>query len=204
MEASFMKYLNSIFRKFSLDPSERLCNRVMNIDGHLSRSEAKVLFELAKAVKKNEVIIEIGSFKGRSTLALALGSLSGNNNRVYAIDPHLEFRGILGADQAYLYKVLVRNKVGHIVFVVSLKSEQVAMGWQDKNIGLLWIDGDHTYKAVRKDFESWYPYLTHDSVIVFHDCNTDGIKKLINEICEQKLVHLRGSIDTLQWFVYGK
>jgi hypothetical protein len=41
-------------------------------------------------------IVEVGSYRGRPTAALALGSLSGFQVPVYAVDPQEEFKGIYG------------------------------------------------------------------------------------------------------------
>jgi hypothetical protein len=34
------------------------------------------------------VLVEIGSWKGRSTICIAIGSKAGKKNKCYAIDPH--------------------------------------------------------------------------------------------------------------------
>src|SRR5256884_4232168 len=38
-------------------------------------------------------------------------------------------------------------------------------------IDLLFIDGDHEYEAVRRDFEDWSPHLREGGIIIFHDTN---------------------------------
>jgi predicted O-methyltransferase YrrM len=58
------------------------------IDGWLSDNEGELLFNLAKNCKGEGKIVEIGSWKGKSTVWLASGSKSGKNVKVYAIDPH--------------------------------------------------------------------------------------------------------------------
>jgi hypothetical protein len=36
-------------------------------------------------------------------------------------------------------------------------------------VGLLWIDGDHRYEAVREDFLSWLPHLLPGTTVIFDD-----------------------------------
>src|SRR5439155_4201038 len=57
------------------------------VPGWLSDEEATALYELAKACTGRGVIVEIGSFKGRSTICLGLGSQAGRGVPIYAIDP---------------------------------------------------------------------------------------------------------------------
>ena len=68
----------------------------MSIEGQMSVNEIRVLIELAKTLSANETIVEIGTYRGRSAIALALGAKLGNRNTVYAVDPHVAFRGVRG------------------------------------------------------------------------------------------------------------
>jgi hypothetical protein len=56
----------------------------LQIDGWLSGSEAAALYDLAHDAKGP--IVEIGSWRGRSTAVLALASMAGNYQPVYAVD----------------------------------------------------------------------------------------------------------------------
>jgi len=58
---------------------------------------------------------------------------------------------------------------------------------QEKKFDLIFIDGDHTYEGVKKDFEMYSSLLNEDGIIVFHDINKTikenvGVPKLWNEI----------------------
>ena len=60
---------------------------VGKIPGWLSLQEAALLYDLA--VDSPGPIVEIGSYQGRSTAALSLGSKAGQQQTVYAIDSFL-------------------------------------------------------------------------------------------------------------------
>lgn len=58
---------------------------VDKIDGWLTFDEGKFLYSAATECKGN--IVEIGSWKGKSTIWLCNGSKEGNNSKIYSIDP---------------------------------------------------------------------------------------------------------------------
>lgn len=181
----------------------------MSVEGQISHSEARSLMGLAKSMPADAVIIEIGSYRGRSTIALALGARKGYNNRVYAVDPHSEFTGVFGAefgpqDQAALYRSLTASNVGDIVAVVALPSISAAKGWNDRNVGLLFIDGDHRYKSVRSDFEVWVPFIIEEGVVAFHDNSAPGVNRLIQELVSAGVIVPLGEVESLSWFRIAK
>jgi len=184
-------------------------NLLMSIDGYLSRNEAMQLMELAANSSPNSVIVEIGSYRGRSTIALAFGSLSGPQNRIYSIDPFIDFKGVLGGefgpkDQAKFYKNILFARVGEIVSLIALSSSAASRGWIKTNICLLWIDGDHAYESVIEDFWAWKPFLIENAVVVFHDINTSGVQGAINERIENGEIIRMGEIDIMAWFELAK
>jgi predicted O-methyltransferase YrrM len=158
------------------------------IQSQVTEEEYDLLYDLASKVVAG-CIVEIGSFHGRSTIALAQGSTNGGYNiPIYAIEPHEIFTGICGGkfgpkDRTKFFQNMLKAKCTEIVRLVNLSSEIVSKGWRQK-VQLLWLDGDHTYEGVKRDFESWEPHLTKNAVIAFHDSTDDnlGPKKLINEL----------------------
>jgi hypothetical protein len=68
----------------------------------------------------------------------------------------------------------------------------VAKTWE-KEIDILHIDGDHSYKAVKGDYEAWIPFVKDNGVILFHDTCVDHlggkyeVKKFFEELDLPKL-----------------
>jgi hypothetical protein len=155
--------------------------RPSKAEGMIGEPESALLTRLASEVGEG-CIIEVGSYRGMSTIALAKGA----RVPVYAIEPHEHFTGVLGgmfgpADRRAFFENLLRAGVVEQVRLVNLSSEVVAPGWQ-LPVGLLWIDGDHRYEAVRRDFECWEPHLR--GPVAFHDAiqPTLGPAQLIEEL----------------------
>jgi len=156
-------------------------------EGMINFDEAVLLYNLAKQAQ-GECIIEVGSYRGRSTTMLSRGSMDGNKLPVYAIEPHESYTGVLGgkfgsADRGAFYQCMLDTSSYHMVRLVNLSSEIVAPNW-NKKVGLLWIDGDHSYDGVKRDFECWFPHLAKNAVIAFDDSqNPDlGPRQLIEEL----------------------
>ncbi|MBW3595129.1 MAG: class I SAM-dependent methyltransferase [Actinobacteria bacterium] len=145
---------------------------VRSVRGWLSPEQADLLYREAAAVDQG-CIVEVGSYRGRSTIALALGAQAGGKAPIYAIEPHEEFRGPLGGefgpeDRGAFYRNMLRTGVYPHVRLVNLTSRVVTPGW-NLPVGLLWIDGDHNYDAVREDFLCWLPHLVPGASVIFDD-----------------------------------
>src|SRR5258706_16013322 len=74
----------------NLDPEERafrkVYKKISKVEGFLiSPHQEKWFFKTAIRAPENAVIVEIGSFKGRSTVSFAFGCV-GTSKHVYAID----------------------------------------------------------------------------------------------------------------------
>ncbi len=151
---------------------------VRSIRGWLSAAQAQLLYDYAAAVR-DACVVEIGSYRGRSTAALALGAIAGGGAPVFAIEPHEEFHGPLGGefgpeDRAAFFRNMLKFDLYRQVRLVNLPSTVVARGWE-RPVGLLWIDGDHTFDAVRADFISWKPHLVPGAIVAFDDAATPGL-----------------------------
>lgn len=147
-------------------------------DGELSPDEATLLYDLARTAVDG-AIVEIGTFHGKSTVACALGTRAGHDLRVYAVDPFLPFTGVCGgqfgpADKTQLLRNLLLADVAEQVWLLHTTSVQAARGWRER-IALLWIDGDHSYEAVRADVDAWMPFVRPGGLIAFHDARNPAL-----------------------------
>lgn len=146
-----------------------------SIHGWLSRAEGQLLWELASRVPEAEVVVEIGSFLGRSTTYLGHGVRPGVT--VYAVDPHtgdrtwVERFGIDEADTSPAFFTNMKKAgLGERVTGVVATSEEAARAWaDDRPLGLLFVDGWHSADAVELDGRLWLPRLSDTGTVVFDD-----------------------------------
>jgi predicted O-methyltransferase YrrM len=148
---------------------------IADIPGWLTDEEGEALYELARSCHGDGVIVEIGSWKGKSTVCLGLGSRAGSSVPVYAVDPHADYR--FGD-----FKTNVeRAGIADLVRPVASLSQAAADGF-DEPIELLFVDGSHEYDLVLEDFEKWVPKVVDGGWIAFHDTTwTKGPRKVVGQ-----------------------
>ena len=60
---------------------------------------------------------------------------------------------------------------------------------KDNKVDFIYIDGDHNYEGVKKDFEMYSPLVRKGGIIAFHDIVPSGYPKVYkfwNEVKENK------------------
>jgi predicted O-methyltransferase YrrM len=134
------------------------------IDGLIHPREGLLLYVLARRAANLGDVVEIGSYKGKSTWYLARGLADAESPyKVVSIDPH-EDPGQRNAYFATLDRHGLRDRVEPVVGY----SHDAAQSF-DRRVGLLWIDGDHSYRGVREDFDDWFPRLEVGGWYAMHD-----------------------------------
>ena len=149
---------------------------IAHVEGWLSDDQARRLWAAATRLTAPSRIVEIGSFRGRSTIVLA--SAAADGVEVVAIDPHAgndrgpqEISGYEAEAQsdnecfeANLTAAGVRDRVRH---VRAFSSE--AHGEVEDPIDLLYIDGAHRYGPARDDIVQWGRRVRPDGTMLIHD-----------------------------------
>jgi predicted O-methyltransferase YrrM len=156
------------------------------IEGFLTIKEACTLYELARKCSGRGVIIEIGSFKGRSTISLGLGSRKGKNIKIYAIDPHTGTRKKrkLSKNRIWTLDVFKKNisEAGLDDIILPIVKTSISASEDFKQpVELIFLDGDHDYDLVKADFELWFPKLVNGGYIAIHDADWKGPGQVIRK-----------------------
>jgi predicted O-methyltransferase YrrM len=141
------------------------------IEGWLSDEQGCALFTAAAATTGSGLIVELGSWKGRSTAWLAAGArLAGA--RVHAVDPHTgSAEDPLARTLDEFRANLQRAGLAGVVEPLVMTSDEAARLLRG-GVELLFIDANHAFEAVRHDAEIWLPRLVDGGTVMFHDVTT--------------------------------
>jgi MMP 1-O-methyltransferase len=156
---------------------------VYTVPGMLTLDEVDCLYRLGQINQCHGVIVEIGSWQGKSTIALAFGAAKAHREKIYAIDPHAIQReeGYLEDTRSAFMANIRRAGVDGQVIPMIMTSKEAARHWSQP-IRLLWIDGDHRYESVKQDFLLWEPFVVDRGIIAMHDTiRKEGPKKVLWE-----------------------
>lgn len=190
--------------------ADQAWNRAKDVEGYIGDREFRALCMLAAAAPRSGVTVEIGSFKGKSTIGLASIHAALELGPVVSIDPHtapsdtdpdLNEGGTSFDDfEAGLLRAGVRDRVeAH-----RAPSREVAPGW-NRPIRLLWIDGDHTYAGAKLDCDLFKPFLVEGAFIAIHDTlhEFEGpIRVFVEEILRSDEFGPAGFLHTIGWAQY--
>jgi len=156
----------------------------------------QVRYKIAKLLEvvaelKPKVVLEIGT-AGGDTLFL-FTRVADPEAKIISVDlPGGPFGGGYPRWKIPLYKSF--SKGGQRIYLVRGDShdprtlEEVKRILGDEKVDFLFIDGDHTYEGVKKDFEMYSPLVRERGIVAFHDIvpgspeNVGGVPKFWDEI----------------------
>jgi len=153
-----------------------LRKRLDDLPGWLSYEEGETLYTLAQKCTGRGVIVETGSWRGKSTTCLGLGSKAGKGVKICSIDRHTD--GTFPDFQQNIEKAGIAD----LVTPIRSRSQDA---WQDfeKPIELLFIDGAHQYDLVKDDFDHWVPKVVEGGVVAMHDTTWfEGPRRVADEM----------------------
>jgi predicted O-methyltransferase YrrM len=145
-------------------------------EGWMTDDQGRRLHAAARACPTGGRIVEIGSFRGRSTIVLAAAAPPGAE--LVAIDPHagndrgpqelVGFTREAATDRDVFEDNLRRAGVaGRVRHVARFSGD--AHGDVDGVIDVLYIDGAHRYGPARADVRDWGSRVSDGGTLLVHD-----------------------------------
>ncbi len=167
-----------------------------DIKGFLAPMEGYTLFAMAAYGPGQGAIVEIGSLYGLSTCWLARGAKLANREKVTAID---HFKGSPEHKEGEAFELPDLKDAGTTFFTfmqnirqagldkmvcpVASSSTEAAAAWSGP-VRLLFVDGEHTYDAVKSDFNAWSRFIVSEGLVVFHDILWQGVQQFYEELLQ--------------------
>jgi len=165
--------------------------------GMISLRRGMYLYWLALASGSGD-IVEVGSWQGRSTIALAQACADSNNGIVHAVDTFLGNPGnrksyIIGSeDLSDLESNFLHNieraglKSRVITYAMSSVRAAPLISQATEGIRLLHIDGEHSYNSVVSELFLYSQLLIDGGLIVLDDYSPafPGVHKAVQEFLQ--------------------
>lgn len=175
--------------------------------GFLTEREGRFLALAAAAAPAAGVILEIGSFKGKSTVGLAAVARRLRLAPVVTVDPHTApartdpaLHGETSSWDAFMATLRSAGLSGHVE-AHRAYSRDLARDWE-RPIRLLWIDGDHTYGGTMEDVLLFSRHLAPGGILAMHDVLHvyDGpVRVFVEEVLSRDTFGPAGVCGSIGW-----
>lgn len=136
---------------------------------------SSVLLRLFKYLNKNKIVMaEIGVHRGFNAKNL-LNKYT--NLELYLIDPYKEYdyndphfiRHNQNKWDVLFHEITKTFENDNRVTILRKTSVEASNLFQDEYFDIVFIDGNHSYEAVKQDILSWFPKVKYGGVISGHD-----------------------------------
>ena len=133
---------------------------------NLALDEAAYLYKIIRKLNSAN-LVEIGRFKGGGTFLMAAAMDAGAHLCSY--DIHIKMKDCFDGEamDKILCQVLEKYGLSDSVDIIVGNSNQVDVGTEP--VDLIFIDGDHSYEGVKRDFLHWYKSISSGGHLLFHD-----------------------------------
>lgn len=182
--------------------AELVSEQVKITDGWTEESRC---IEMAQLIldHRPRIVVEIGVFGGRTLISQGLAMKEANCGRVYGLDPWRTQDAVEDENKdnaEWWSKVDMeefhRKTMGHIwrlgldewVSVIRSPAQFVASLFHDGDIGIIYIDGNHSEKASCRDVNLWLPKVVSGGHVWFDDAgwpSTQAALRLLDDACEK-------------------
>lgn len=143
-----------------------------NIHGYLCPGQPECLFSLANICKSGDMV-EIGSFKGKSSCCIATGIIN-QEKHLCCIDPFTRQPTSEYSDPIWEYSLndfndnINKCNIQKYITPIQGFSEHIGANW-NKPISFLFVDGGHTFEYASVDINNFIKWLIPGGVLLVHD-----------------------------------
>lgn len=156
-----------------------------SIEGWFDYNDVSLYEEMVSLSKDGSVFVEIGCFKGRSTVAMCELIKKHNKKIKFVAVDHFKGSWEHQDDPTIknLFNIFLENtKEYHGYFhIMPQPSEHSAGFFEDKTIDFVYIDASHDYESVKQDLNLWHPKIKTGGTIGGHDYGWESVKQAVDE-----------------------
>ncbi len=120
---------------------------------------------LARYAAGRRSIVELGVMHGATT-ALLRGVMA-DDGTITAVDPHPPGRLGVSFERLVAAREVAKHPRGRAV-LLRQRSHEASRAW-DRPIDFLFIDADHAWEAVARDWREWTPHVIDGGIVALHD-----------------------------------
>lgn len=162
-------------------------------------SELRALYNLALQCPQGAIALEIGSYLGASTCFIGAG-LREVNGHLFCVDTWNNETMPEGEQNTFAEFQKNTAGVKELITAVRKKSEELDTSDIKVPLNFVFIDGDHSYKAAKHDFEKVSPWIVEGGIIAFHDCTYyESVSRVLGEVMATGGWQIGGNVDSLVW-----
>jgi hypothetical protein len=156
------------------------------VPGWMTRPELELIARVAAAVPEGGVVVEIGSFAGRSSVQWAANS--DPSVSIYCMDPfdmivddfsfefmHGDREGVRGRPCGELFAEHTSAWANRLTAITQASPPP---SW-DRPADVVFIDGDHSFEGVTRDLEFWIEHVKPGGRTLGHDWQDAGVRDAV-------------------------
>jgi predicted O-methyltransferase YrrM len=171
-------------------------------DGNTHLGELGVLAQAAAAIPSGTIVVEIGTFDGRTTLNLAVNApqarvvtldLPPDEGALHAL-AHGERQYVDKPQPGARFRACGPAWQGAARRITQLLGDSATFDWApyEGRAGLVFVDGSHAYAYVREDSEAAMRLVAKGGLVLWHDYGRwEGVSRALDELEAERRLGLR-------------
>ena len=174
------------------------------IEGWFSGTDKKCYDDAVEKYKDDDIFVEIGSFKGRSSIAMAVNIInSGKKIKFYCVDTwqgSSEHQKNPDVVSGKLKKTFDNNiePVNFVINAIQKPSTEAANLFENESLSFVFIDASHDYENVKKDIEAWLPKIKKGGTLAGHDWNYSDVRRAVRHCFKKSIKKIKTAHDYWQ------
>jgi predicted O-methyltransferase YrrM len=188
-------------RTMRADIEQALSRIPIDFGGGCSVGKAGVMAELI-TTHGLDTAVEIGVYRGRSFIPLALAMRAQGRGRAFGVDPYAVEPAMQHDDHGFpsealhafardsdwdgiwqsVEEAIDREHVRDFAELLRTTSLDAASRFAPGTVGLVHIDGNHDRASVERDISMWLPRIKPDGFLVLDDASWDSISPSVRAL----------------------